>query len=247
MGKALDKFLNIMRLTDDEYDDDLDEELDEALGDDLDDEEAEERRPAPKPKKEKKKRKPLFGRRKKAPVEDDDYDEFDIDEPVYEAEPAHSYDSSYKKSIIPERNDRPQKAEKAEPVSRYDRPARQEAPARGSKIVPMKQQPASSARRADSVGVIVLKPKGFEEAYLIADALIKGQSTLIIFEGIDNREAQRIIDFTSGIIYTLRCNIKQVSMYTFIITPEYVDITGDIEEAFAQTKVGNVPTFNING
>ena len=54
MGKGLDKFLNLMRLNDDNYDEDYDEEFSDDYGDyeeDYDDYEEEPQEPAPKAKK----------------------------------------------------------------------------------------------------------------------------------------------------------------------------------------------------
>ena len=51
-----------------------------------------------------------------------------------------------------------------------------------------------------------------------------------LLEGLDITLAQHIIDFTAGASYAIEGNIKKVSSYIFILTPEGVDITGDSQE-----------------
>ena len=40
-------------------------------------------------------------------------------------------------------------------------------------------------------------------------------------------ESQRIMDFISGCIYSIKGQYHQISKYIFIFTPENVDISGD--------------------
>ena len=53
---------------------------------------------------------------------------------------------------------------------------------------------------------------------------------ILNLEGLDISLAQHIIDFTAGASYAIEGNIKKVSSYIFILTPEGVDITGDSQE-----------------
>ena len=56
--------------------------------------------------------------------------------------------------------------------------------------------------------------------------------------------AQRIIDFVSGSCYAINGNIKQISETIVIVTPEDIDITGDLQE-LASSNV-NVPAFGYS-
>ena len=45
-----------------------------------------------------------------------------------------------------------------------------------------------------------------------------------------SKQAQRIIDFTSGSCFAISGNLQKISHYIFIITPASVDISGDFQE-----------------
>lgn len=102
-------------------------------------------------------------------------------------------------------------------------------PSSSSKVTPMyggakKKAPVSSGE------VCVIKPKKFDEATEIVDALLDNCTVILNLEGMDIALAQHIIDFTAGASYSMSGNIKKVSSYIFILTPAGVDITGDSQE-----------------
>lgn len=89
-----------------------------------------------------------------------------------------------------------------------------------SKIVPLMSSSKSE--------VCVLRPTAFEDSRDITDVLLNGKAVVINLEGIDYEVAQRIIDFISGSIYAMAGNIQKISNYIFLVTPESIDISGDI-------------------
>ena len=64
------------------------------------------------------------------------------------------------------------------------------------------------------------------------------------FDAVTTQEAQRIIDFVSGSCYAINGNIKPISDTIVIVTPEDIDITGDLQE-LASSSV-NVPAFGYS-
>ena len=108
---------------------------------------------------------------------------------------------------------------------------------RNSKIVPM-----HTASR--SMEVCVSKPNDFNACQEICDIIQSGRAAIINFEAVTTQEAQRIIDFVSGSCYAINGNIKQISETIVIVTPEDIDITGDLQE-LASSNV-NVPAFGYS-
>ncbi len=76
--------------------------------------------------------------------------------------------------------------------------------------------------------VKVIRPTSMEDSREIADTLISECTVLLNLEGIDMDVAQRIIDFTCGTCYSLKGRLQKISNYIFILTPEEVDISGDV-------------------
>lgn len=145
------------------------------------------------------------------PSQDEDYDDYDDD---YEEEkPAKKQQAS---SLTDTK-----KAE-SEPTA-FARP-KEKSP---NKITPMR----SSSRKAQNIGmeVCVIKPTSFEDAREITETLLANQTVVLNVEGLDVDIAQRIIDFTSGSCFAMNGNLQKISNFIFIITPENVEISGDIQ------------------
>lgn len=101
-----------------------------------------------------------------------------------------------------------------------------------NKVTPMYsvKKKISGSSSGSSNEVCVIKPKQFDESTEIVDALLDNCTVILNLEGLDITLAQHIIDFTAGASYAIDGNIKKVSSYIFILTPEGVDITGDSQE-----------------
>lgn len=152
---------------------------------------------------------------------DDDFDdEFD------DLPPAKSYKSAEKQSA----------ATKAPKASRATTSSSASKTSAG-KVTPMYN--VSKKKTGASGEVCVMKPKRFDEATEVVDALLDNCTVILNLEGLDMELAQHIIDFTSGASYSLDGSIRRVSAYIFILTPEGVDITGDSQD-FLNDVVGSI-------
>lgn len=150
--------------------------------------------------------------------EDDFYDDYDEDEPVVVKKAAP------KKKAYTEQED--------EPEPKQPRPKQVRTP----KVVPMRNT-------LNPMEVCVIKPSNVEEAREISDTLLSGRAVILNLEGLQVNIAQRIIDFTSGACYSINGNLKMVSSYIFIVTPEAVDISGDFQELLGGSNNVDVSAF----
>ena len=78
------------------------------------------------------------------------------------------------------------------------------------------------------LSVVLVKPERFENAAEIADHLRDRRTVVLNLEDTNKEIARRLIDFLSGVTYSLEGKIKKVANNTFIITPYTVDIMGDL-------------------
>lgn len=90
----------------------------------------------------------------------------------------------------------------------------------------------SSNTKTVSVGpqiqVVLVKPSRFEDATAIADHLNEHKTVVLNLEMANRETSRRLIDFLSGTAYAQKGNIKKVAHSTFIITPNNVDVLGDL-------------------
>lgn len=109
---------------------------------------------------------------------------------------------------------------------------------RSSNIVPMRSLPSRSME------VCVSKPVDFNTCQEISDIILSGRAAIINFDAVTTQEAQRIIDFVSGSCYAINGSAKQISDSIVIVTPEDIDITGDLQEMVSSNV--DVPTFGYS-
>ena len=204
---VLDKLLDVVKLNDDYDEDDFfDEDILDEDDEDFLDDEDDDEKPV-------KKFFQKFGKKK------DDEDFLDDEEDEIDEEPvkAESKQSAPRQSF------------KASSVPKQEKPVRT-----SSKITPMR-----SSRRSNgpvNMEVCVIKPSSMEDTREIADTLVEKSTVVLNLEGIDVELAQRIIDFTSGACYSLGGSLQKVSSYIFILGPDGVDITGDLQNILGSTS-----------
>lgn len=245
----LDKFLESIKL-DDDYDDD-EEFLDDEEEED-DDEEEEKSKP----------RKRFFSRFSSK----DDDDEID-DERYDDAEDAPARARNAARSA--ERADsveRPAFMERTQKEKRSSRSERQKAEREEQKAVRRqtlareereenaRREAARAAARKQKVTPIrkksgipnmevnVIRPASMEDTREIADNLMSNSTVVLNLEGLDVDIAQRVIDFTCGVCYSLNGNLQKVSSYIFILTPADVDISGDFQSIL--NGAFDIPSMN---
>jgi cell division inhibitor SepF len=77
---------------------------------------------------------------------------------------------------------------------------------------------------------VVSKPKSFEDSKEICDKLKQRKGVYLNLEGIDKVLAQRIVDFIGGSVYALEGNIRKVASSGFIVVPDNISISSEIDE-----------------
>ncbi|MBR5870951.1 MAG: cell division protein SepF [Clostridia bacterium] len=88
-------------------------------------------------------------------------------------------------------------------------------------------RPQSSASGISNLELKVVKPDRYEDVKQIADHLINRRTVVLNLEGANKETARRIIDFLSGVAYSIDGQLKRVANNTFVITPHNVDVSGD--------------------
>lgn len=211
---VFDKFLNAIRINDDDYEDD----------EFYDEDDMEEAAPAaPKPRRK------FFSRSSKAGNDDYLDEEDDFEEPPVKQKPA----SAPRQSAAPRMNTAPRMAEASRPFTTASSPSsasvKQSVKTPAPKVTPIRKKNGSPME------VFVIKPVSMEDTREIADTLLSGCTVVLNLEGIDVELAQRVIDFTSGSCYSIDGSLQKVSSYIFILTPANVEISGDITDILGGT------------
>ncbi len=173
--------------------------------------------------------------------DDEDYDDeyYDDDEEINDQETERLIREEEKRLAKEERKASRRNASYDEEDD-YEEPAL--APKRTSirtsnnKVVPIR----TTSRGLE---VCICKPANFGDAQDACEMLMEGHAVVVNLEGMDLTEAQRIMDFIYGCIFSMQGNLHQISRYIFIFAPENVDISGDYLQ-LSEDKDFSVPTLN---
>lgn len=93
---------------------------------------------------------------------------------------------------------------------------------------------------ANRVKVILDQPMNYDDTQNIIDNLRLRKLIIINLELLEVDIAQRVLDFVSGAVYALRGNIQKVSKGIFVLVPNNIDISGNVQEENSNTGFFNV-------
>jgi cell division inhibitor SepF len=94
-----------------------------------------------------------------------------------------------------------------------------EEDARGN-VVPLSAERRGT--RGTEVGVFL--PKTFADVTEIADALRARQVVIVNLQGADRTLLQRVVDFTSGVAYTIDGKIQKLAEAIYLVVPAGVNV-----------------------
>lgn len=87
---------------------------------------------------------------------------------------------------------------------------------------------------AVAIELKVVKPERYDNVTQIADHLLNHRTVVLNLEATNRETARRILDFLSGVAYSIDGQLKRVANNTFVITPCNVDVSGDQMRASEQ-------------
>ena len=108
----------------------------------------------------------------------------------------------------------------------YDEKSEQLAAAKEEAPAPAPQSTSIKAS-SSNIELKVAHPESFEDVASIADYLIDGCTVVLNMEAMDQKATLRMLDFLNGVTYTTGGDIKSVAQYTYIITPNNVDVSDE--------------------
>jgi cell division inhibitor SepF len=79
--------------------------------------------------------------------------------------------------------------------------------------------PLSNAGRRGGVEVSVYSPRSFGDVTEIADALRSRQVVIVNLQNADRTLLQRVVDFTSGVAYTIDGKIQKLAEAIYLVVP----------------------------
>jgi cell division inhibitor SepF len=84
--------------------------------------------------------------------------------------------------------------------------------------------PITDASRRAGGSVAVFAPRAFADVTEIADALRSRQVVIVNVQGADRNLLQRVVDFTSGVAYTIDGRIQKLAEAIYLVVPAGVNV-----------------------
>jgi cell division inhibitor SepF len=84
--------------------------------------------------------------------------------------------------------------------------------------------PLTEAGRRVGPSVAVFAPRSFSDVTEIADALRARQVAIVNLQGADRSLLQRVVDFTSGVAYTIDGRIQKLAESIYLVVPAGVTV-----------------------
>lgn len=89
-------------------------------------------------------------------------------------------------------------------------------------------RPISGVSVADPISrIVTLQPASFNDSQRIGEAFRAGSPVVMNLTALDRAQAQRVIDFASGLVFGLHGTIQRVTDKVFLLSPRNVDIEVD--------------------
>jgi cell division inhibitor SepF len=84
--------------------------------------------------------------------------------------------------------------------------------------------PLSNVPRRGGTEVSVYSPRAFADVTEIADALRNRQVVIVNLQNADRSLLQRVVDFTSGVAYTIDGKIQKLAEAIYLVVPSGVTV-----------------------
>jgi cell division inhibitor SepF len=84
--------------------------------------------------------------------------------------------------------------------------------------------PFGDAKASRRIGVSVFHPRRYDEVTEMGDALRARHLVMVNLIGADRSMSQRVVDFLSGVVYTLDGKMQRISEGIYLFVPANVQI-----------------------
>ncbi len=74
---------------------------------------------------------------------------------------------------------------------------------------------------------VTLAPETFGDAKAIADEFKRSTPVIMNLQGLDRELARRLIDFASGVCYSLSGSMEKIASQVFLLTPKSVEVSDE--------------------
>ncbi|MCL2396611.1 MAG: cell division protein SepF [Defluviitaleaceae bacterium] len=83
---------------------------------------------------------------------------------------------------------------------------------------------------AANMQIVISTPADIDAASAVCDLLKQHKTVIVNMENVEMKDAQRIMDFLSGVTYAINGDIQSISNRIYIVAPETVEVSEHFKE-----------------
>ena len=98
-----------------------------------------------------------------------------------------------------------------------------------SKVVSIDRSHVSvKSAPAENGKIMLFEPRLYGESKEIVDELLNHHAVIVNFSQMDNKAANKVVDFLNGAVYAIDGEIKRIGEQIFLCVPRGVDVAGKL-------------------
>jgi cell division inhibitor SepF len=99
---------------------------------------------------------------------------------------------------------------------------------RNVESAPLPSKPKTAVRPVvASAKPVVVSPSSFNSAQEVADKFKASQPVIVNLQGVDRELSRRLLDFCSGVCYSLSGHMERVAARVYLLTPADVEVSAE--------------------
>lgn len=111
----------------------------------------------------------------------------------------------------------------------------QKAPVTPLRRVTPTRQPAAGSMNE----ILTMHPTQYSDAQVVAESFRDGIPVILNLSRMNDADAKRLIDFSSGLVIGLNGKIERVTSKVFLLSPEHIVVNGEADNTTAEPTSGS--------
>ena len=95
-------------------------------------------------------------------------------------------------------------------------------------VTPAISKKAAKPAPVENGKIMLFEPRLYGEAKEIVDELLSHHAVIVNFTQMDNKAANKVVDFLNGAVYAIDGEIKRIGEQIFLCVPRDVDVAGKL-------------------
>ena len=123
----------------------------------------------------------------------------------------------------------------------YDEGVRRDEPARPAPVANISERRRPHPAPAAPVGTVAelsrittLHPRTYNEARTIGENFREGVPVIMNLSEMDDADAKRLVDFSAGLVFSVRGSIERVTNKVFLLSPPNVSVAAEDKQRMAE-------------